>query len=154
LGAKARWNFQNRPACESHAVEACPWRNGGMGRKRCRMEVKRAGGVDFDEVHLGSAPRPGRSARSRGGACGQTAGTFQIPLEGTKAEPLVAGKLDLRQTAFPEAYQKLANFKGAAVAPRGDGMLHAGNAASRRKSAVDAVARAHTVFLPKGSMPL
>ena len=74
-----------------------------MQLRRTRVETKRAGGVDFDKVHLGGAPRFGGRGESRGSACGQNAGTFQVPLEGAQAEPLLAGKLDLRQTAFAEA---------------------------------------------------
>jgi hypothetical protein len=74
-----------------------------MQLRRYRVETKLAGVVDFDEVHLGGPPRAGVGSESRGSACRQNAGTFQLPLEGAQAEPLPAGKLDLRQTAFAEA---------------------------------------------------
>ena len=74
-----------------------------MQLRRCRVETKLAGVVDLDKVHLGGPPRAGVGSESRGRACGQIVGTLQVPLEGAQAEPLLAGKLDLRQTAFAEA---------------------------------------------------
>jgi hypothetical protein len=64
-------------------------------------------------------------------------------MEGAQTEPLVQGKLGLGQTALTKADQQLTDFKGTAVAPGGDGMLHAGDSVGRVASPVDAVARTH-----------
>ena len=119
-----------------------------MGRRLGRVKTEQAARGDFHEVHLGGARRAGgKSGRGggRGSSCRRLAVTFQISLEGAQTEPLVAGELDLRQTAFAETRQNLADFKGAAVAPRGEGMLHVGNIGTSRKSAVDSAARTHTL---------